>query len=126
MTRDGGSRPYPFVPCDLVTSHEPFIATINPVFALTLKIPVARSGAAVFEEFFHGAYLFPCPAAVEGGRIVRPVRVPQVMAMHPFNPQRFFFICNGPNELGYRGFVPTRKVFNTNASILLGFAGGSP
>ena len=61
-----------------------------------------------------------------GGGVVPPVLVPQISSMDPFNPQRIFFICNGPYKLGNRGFVPSRKVFDASATILLRLAGGSP
>ena len=66
MTRDGGFRPYHFVPCDLGTSHEPFVATIDLVNILTLELPIVWGLASCFEELLHCADLFPCPVAVDG------------------------------------------------------------
>ena len=126
MTRDGGSRPDHSVPCDLGTSHEPFVAPIDLVDILTLELPIMSGVAACLEEILDCANLFPGPAAVKRRGIIPPFRVPQVATMHPFNPQRVFFICNGPNKLGNRGFVPPRKVFDASATILFGLAGGSP
>jgi len=67
MTGDGGFRPYHSVPCDLGTSHEPFVATVDLVNILTLELPIVWGVASSFEEFLHCADLFPCPAAVDGG-----------------------------------------------------------
>jgi len=67
MMRDGGSRLNHSVPCDLGTSYEPFVATIDLVNILTLELPIVWGVATCLEEFLHCANLFPCPAAVEGG-----------------------------------------------------------